>query len=106
MTKPCAECGTGFEFKTHNQKYCSNQCCRVATNKRIMKKYYDKRRRLAGEQRECHICQSTLSKYNAEETCSYCFSVLQKNKTEKAKEDILNVIIGLEKKSSKKSSRN
>jgi hypothetical protein len=40
MIKPCIECKNDFEFKTHNQKYCSQQCCRVATNKRIMEKYY------------------------------------------------------------------
>ena len=37
------ECGIEFEQKTHNQKYCSDECCRIATNKRIMDKYYKKK---------------------------------------------------------------
>ena len=34
------ECAINFDAKTHNQKYCSDECCRIATNKRIMEKYY------------------------------------------------------------------
>jgi hypothetical protein len=37
------ECSKDFDAKTHNQKYCSDECCRVATNKRIMEKYYEKK---------------------------------------------------------------
>ena len=37
------ECSKLFEPKTHNQKYCSDDCCRVATNKKIMEKYYEKK---------------------------------------------------------------
>jgi hypothetical protein len=36
------ECAKDFDAKTHNQKYCSDECCRIATNKRIMEKYYEK----------------------------------------------------------------
>ena len=38
------ECSKDFEAKTHNQKYCTDECCRVATNRRIMEKYYEKNR--------------------------------------------------------------
>ena len=37
------ECSQEFEPKTHNQKYHSDECCRMATNKRIMEKYYEKK---------------------------------------------------------------
>ena len=37
------ECAKEFDSKTHNQKYCSDECCRVATNRRIMEKYYEKK---------------------------------------------------------------
>ena len=106
MKKKCVECEQEFEFKTHNQKYCSNQCCRVATNKRIMQKYYEKRRRLAGEERLCAKCSALLSKYNSMEICSFCDRASVKEKTSDARREIANVIIGLEKKSSKKSARN
>jgi len=103
--KKCAECQKDFEFKTHNQKYCSNQCCRVATNKRIMEKYYEKRRRLSGEERLCG-CGAPLSKYNASSICIVCERKEVKNRTVTTKESIENIIAGLEKSRSKKSSRN
>lgn len=103
--KKCAECQQDFEFKTHNQKYCSNQCCRIATNKRIMQKYYEKRRRLSGEERICN-CGAPLSKYNPDDTCSSCSSKRTKNKTNTAMEGIEHVISNLEKTSRKKGSRN
>jgi len=37
------DCGKEFNQKTHNQKYCSDECCRIATNRRIMEKYYEKK---------------------------------------------------------------
>jgi hypothetical protein len=104
--KKCAECGQDFEFKTHNQKYCSNQCCRIATNKRIMEKYYQKRERLSGKERRCDKCESILSKYNANEVCAKCESELVKYDTVKAIGDIRNVIVGIEKGKRKKNSGN
>ena len=104
--KTCAECGKEFEFKTHNQKYCSNQCCRVATNKRIMQKYYEKRERLAGKHRVCIQCDTILSKHNPLEVCAWCESKNTKNDTIKVIGDIKNVISGIEKNKRKKSSRN
>ena len=41
------ECAKEFDAKTHNQKYCSDECCRIATNIKIKQKYYDKKARLA-----------------------------------------------------------
>lgn len=104
--KKCAECQQDFEFKTHNQKYCSNQCCRIATNKRIMQKYYQKRERLAGKERLCLDCNARLSKHNPLDICALCEKRRTKSKTGKTIKDIENVISNLEKSKSKKSSRN
>lgn len=66
------ECGIDFEPKTHNQKYHSDECCRVATNKKIMEKYYEKKAIRAGSKRLCQKCGSHLSRYNDQKICSKC----------------------------------
>jgi hypothetical protein len=89
--KVCKECNLKFDAKTHNQKYCSGECCRIATNKRIMEKYYQKKARLNGLERLCG-CGSTLSRYNSEDTCSNCDSKNKKNKRYLAMEAMASVI--------------
>jgi hypothetical protein len=67
------KCEERFLQKTHNQKYCSDECCRLATNKRIMEKYYARRDQRQGVPRFCKICGVTkLSRYNDGEICSSC----------------------------------
>lgn len=66
------ECAKDFEAKTHNQKYCSDECCRVATNRRIMEKYYEKKEIRNGKKRNCKKCKSQLSRYNETFICSSC----------------------------------
>jgi hypothetical protein len=66
------ECARDFSPKTHNQKYCSDECCRVATNKRIMQKYYEKKAIKNGAPRKCKSCPGFLSRYNTEPYCSKC----------------------------------
>jgi hypothetical protein len=66
------ECAKDFDAKTHNQKYCSDECCRVATNKRIMEKYYEKKAIRGGAHRECKRCKSKLSRYNTSNLCAIC----------------------------------
>lgn len=61
-----------FTPKTHNQKYCSDECCRIATNKRIMDKYYEKKAIKNGARRPCKICNSQLSRYNKSILCAAC----------------------------------
>lgn len=71
----CARKGCGEEFskKTHNQKYCCDECCRLATNDRIMEKYYERRDQRQGKTRWCVVCKETkLSRYNDTNTCSSC----------------------------------
>lgn len=77
------ECSKEFDSKTHNQKYCSDECCRVATNKRIMEKYYEKKAIRGGAFRACSKCKIKLSRYNQSNICSSCekkINVTNKNK--------------------------
>ena len=67
-----SECKKNFEPKTHNQKYCTDECCRVATNRRIMEKYYEKKAIRNGAARPCSRCKAQLSRYNNTNLCSTC----------------------------------
>ena len=82
------ECAKEFDAKTHNQKYCCDECCRVATNKKIMEKYYEKKAIRSGAKRECRICKSRLSRYNQSNICSKC----EKNSAVKNRSTILRMI--------------
>lgn len=66
------ECGKEFEPKTHNQKYCTDECCRIATNRRIMEKYYEKKAIKNGAARPCKKCGTQLSRYNSSTVCMSC----------------------------------
>jgi len=61
-----------FEPKTHNQKYCSDECCRIATNEKLKQAYYEKKARLAGKKRICKTkgCNVILSRYNSTNICT------------------------------------
>lgn len=66
-------CEKLFVKKTHNMRYCSDECCRLATNRRIMEKYYAKRDQRQGKARYCAECATTkLSRYNDSQVCSSC----------------------------------
>lgn len=94
--KNCANCGQVFESNKKNQKYCTPACCRLATNKKIMTKYYENKRRLSGEKRYCE-CGQLLSRYNENDLCFPCS---EKNK-ELDKGNILEVIKNVAKKTNK-----
>lgn len=66
------DCSKEFDAKTHNQKYCCDECCRIATNKKIMEKYYEKKAIRSGAKRECRKCGLRLSRYNQLSVCSRC----------------------------------
>lgn len=76
--KKCAysECSNEFKSKTHNQRYCCDECCRLATNKRIMEKYYQRKARRKGGLRVCisEGCDTILNRYNDSDRCSGCAS--------------------------------
>jgi hypothetical protein len=82
------DCAKEFDAKTHNQKYCCDECCRVATNKKIMEKYYEKKAIRSGAKRECKSCKSRLSRYNQSSVCSKC----EKNSAIKNRSTILRMI--------------
>lgn len=68
------ECKKEFNAKTHNQKYCSDECCRIATNEKLKQDYYEKKARLAGKKRICKgkECTVVLSRYNETNICDKC----------------------------------
>jgi hypothetical protein len=70
----CARPGCGNKsFKTtHNQKYCTNECCRIETNRKIMEKYHERVAIKRGKKRECKTCSTPLSRYNENEDCAPC----------------------------------
>ncbi len=75
------DCEITFVKKTHNQIYHDDECCRQATNRRIMEKYHANRARLKGKTRLCKKCEVTkLSRYNESE---YCASCLLKSESDK-----------------------
>ena len=77
------DCSKEFDAKTHNQKYCSDECCRVATNRRIMEKYYEKKAIRNGARRGCKKCGAQLSRYKESVLCASCnkkIDINQKNK--------------------------
>jgi hypothetical protein len=83
-------CENKFEPKTHNQKYCSDLCCREATNTKIKAKYYEKKERLAGKQRVCKNkeCSTKLSRYNSSSICENCVA----NQKEQERKALLDMV--------------
>ena len=87
------ECKNEFEPKTHNQKYCSDECCRTATNQKLKDQYYEKKARLQGKKRICKTtgCNSLLSRYNEDKICGKCQADNEKNKQKELIEMVMNV---------------
>jgi hypothetical protein len=94
--KVCSNCGNEFDSNKKNQKYCTPACCRLATNKKIMTKYYQNKKRLGGEKRVCP-CGQLLSRYNENDVCFPCFN----KKKQDDKGSILEVIRNVAKKTNK-----
>lgn len=93
VLEECANegCSERFEKKTHNQIYHSDECCRQATNRRIMEKYYANRDRKQGKTRLCKQCKATkLSRYNESDTCSACAAKIEENKNNSVLDMIFN----------------
>jgi hypothetical protein len=78
------ECDNEFTPKTHNMKYCSDECCRIATNQKLKQAYYEKKARLSGAKRVCKNkgCEVVLSRYNSSNICEKCVNA-QKEKERK-----------------------
>lgn len=89
--KDCANCNHPFESNKKNQKYCSPACCRLATNKKIMAKYYENKKRLNGEKRYCE-CGQLLSRYNENNLCSPC-AINNKKQNNQSILEVINHVI-------------
>ena len=74
LTVNCAreECGKEFSKVTHNQKYCTNECCRIETNRKIMEQYHERAAIRRGKKRGCKSCGTSLSRYNSSNMCGAC----------------------------------
>jgi hypothetical protein len=83
-------CKKEFEPKTHNMKYCSDDCCKEATNYKIKQKYYEKKERLAGKVRICKNkdCNTRLSRYNDSSICNGCVA----NEKEAERKQLINMV--------------
>jgi hypothetical protein len=87
------ECNNEFEPKTHNQKYCSDECCRTATNLKLKEKYYEKKARRAGVVFKCKGkgCNQELSMYTDDYICNVCKSKKRSEERKLLIEMVLNV---------------
>jgi hypothetical protein len=72
----CAREGCGQEFSptTHNNIFCSDECCKIATLEKARRLSQDKRDRLSGKKRTCSSkdCNGILSRYNETNVCELC----------------------------------
>lgn len=66
------ECKKPFKKVTHNQKYCSNECCKIETNRKVMETYHRNAAIRRGVKRNCADCGNILSRYNTGIVCSPC----------------------------------
>lgn len=94
--KLCAydKCDIWFEPTTHNMKYHSDLCCKLATNERIMRKYYERKAgkaARAGTTRICVTpgCQTVLSRYNEHVVCQKCEAEIRANERRALKNKLL-----------------
>lgn len=83
-------CEETYTKKTHNQKYCSDNCCRIATNARIMVDYYKEQARLNGQARYCENCTGRLSRYNPYDVCEPCTQGRRVNANESVRQMLVN----------------
>lgn len=68
-----SDCGKQFIAKVYNTIYCSPDCRKVVTNKKLLDNYYRKKENKT-KKRVCKTkdCKTVLSKYNDEEICEQC----------------------------------
>lgn len=70
--KLCQYCSREFAPKTYNQIYCEDECTKLATNERVMQRYYERKENRQGKARLCKFngCETKLSRYNDSDHCS------------------------------------
>lgn len=84
-------CEVVFVKKTHNQRYHDDECCRLATNAKIMEKYYKRRAQASGQVRQCESCATKLSRYNADDICGACTLSQETNRSNEVMSMLTNV---------------
>jgi hypothetical protein len=67
------DCLKAFIPKTYNGIFCSPECRRISTNKKLLDKYY-KLKENKTKKRQCSTdsCTTILSRYNKEDICEAC----------------------------------
>jgi hypothetical protein len=67
------DCKKEFIAKVYNTIYCSPECRKVITNKKLLENYYRKKGNKT-RKRVCETegCTTVLSSYNDEEICEQC----------------------------------
>jgi hypothetical protein len=67
------ECKKEFIAKVYNTIYCSPECRKVVTNKKLLENYYRKKDNKK-RKRVCITdnCNTVLSSYNEEDICEQC----------------------------------
>ena len=80
-----SECNEPVEVSVHNKIYHSDECCKLATNARIMEKYYETKARKGGAVRICRTpgCSTRLSRYNPEKVCAKCENEMKQAQRER-----------------------
>jgi len=72
---PCKNeaCGKVFTPKTYNAIFCSPDCRRIVTNRKLLENYY-KKKESKNKKRVCvtQKCNTILSSYNSEDICERC----------------------------------
>lgn len=69
--KGCRWCENEFIAKRSNQIYCNDQCCKAATNKKILDRYHTNKDEKNNKEKYCE-CGSKLSVYNQDTKCHSC----------------------------------
>jgi len=67
------DCLKSFVPKTYNGVYCSADCRKTSTNKKLLEKYYENKANKT-RKRRCSTsgCSTILSIYNKEKICERC----------------------------------
>ena len=93
LERVCAwgECGVVFTPAKHNQIYHTDECCKRATNARLMERYYEDKARMNGAERVCKTphCGTFLSRYNESKFCAKCEAAAEVGRTKTVLDAIL-----------------
>lgn len=83
LTCAAEGCEEQFIPRTHNQKYHSNDCCQIETNKKMKAAYHERIAIKKGKARVCAQCSVTkLSRYNPGRICGACEELNKKSSTD------------------------